>query len=207
MLHAKIGLLVLAAVLLSGCATPNVSSDYELSEASGDGLVIGSVTYNGSLSEYKIYYRQLPTGESGFFKAGVSQIPPFPRNDFSGNGTGAVGELFSAKLPAGRYEFFSWRVSSGAAGTQSTEPFSIEFVVTAGQPTYLGNFHFLPNRRLGLTVTGANVYHRQQSTQDLALFKQKYPKLAQQSITMPLPADMPDLRIGKNYSTEFLLLY
>lgn len=201
MLHARIGLLVLAALLFSGYATPNVGSDYRLSEASGEGLVIGSVTYNGSVSSYKIFYRQLPTGESGFFKAGAAQIPPFPRNDFSGTGTGAVGELFSAKLPAGRYEFFTWSIASGVAETQTTEPFSIEFVVTAGKPVYLGNFHFLPNRSLGLTVAGANVYHRQQSAQDLALFKRRYPQLAQQTVAMPWPADMPDQRIGKNYST------
>lgn len=205
MSYLKWSFLVWVALMLYGCATPNVSSDYRLSEASGHGLVIGSVTYGGRLSEYKIFYRQIPTGKSGFFKAGQGQIPPFPRNDFSGNGTGAVGELFSAQLPAGRYEFFTWGIHSGAANTQS-EPFSIEFIVTAGQPIYLGNFHFLSTSTLGLTVIGANVYHRQQSEIDIALFKRKYPQLAQQPIQMALPTEMPDQRLRSGYHTKVFLI-
>lgn len=207
MFHARVGLLVVTALLLGGCATPNVGSTYTLNKSSGKGLAIGSVTYGGSLSEYKIFYRQTPDGKNGFFKAGQGQVPPFPRNDFSGDGTGSVGELFSAELPAGTYEFFTWGINSGAANTQSDESFSIKFKITAGQPTYLGNFHFLPNRHLGLTVTGANVFYRQQSERDIQLFKQKYPQLANQPIEMSLPTDMPEQRIGRGYNTEVIILH
>lgn len=177
-------LVVLLGLLgLQGCSTPNIKSDYQLEKSTGEGVVIGSVTYDGRLSEFKVFYRAIPDGKAAFFKAGVGQVPPFPRNDFSG--AGATGELFSSALPAGVYEFFAWGIHSGGAGTASTEPFSIKFTVTAGQPTYLGNFHFVPNRMLGLTVTGAVVYHRSEAERDLQVFKRNYPSLAAKQIKMP----------------------
>ncbi|TWC41295.1 hypothetical protein FBY03_10240 [Pseudomonas sp. SJZ079] len=202
--RSRTGFLIVAALLLCGCATPNIGSNYRLDETSGRGLVIGSVTYQGRLSEYKMFYRPMPTGKAAFFKAGQGQVPPFPHNDFAT--AGATGELFSAELPAGRYEFFGWGIHSGGAGTQSTEPFSIEFVVTPGRPIYLGNFHFAQERSLGLTVTGATVYHRLQTERDLARFKNSYPQLAEHQIEVLTPPFPADHSVGNGYQTELYLL-
>jgi len=190
--------LLIAFTLLAGCATSNIKSNYRLSPESGSGLVIGSVTYSGVISEYKMLYRHIPSGKSGFFKAGQNLLP-VPNTDFT---DGTAGELFSAALPAGRYEFFGWGIGSGPANTRSVDTVSIEFEVKAGQPIYLGSFLFVQNRRMGLTVMGAAVYHSLKTERDLAVFKRKYPHLAQHDIETLTPQIAATTPLGTQSATQ-----
>lgn len=171
---------LLLIFLMAGCSTPNIKSDYRLSPDNDTGLVIGSVTYSGIPSEYKMFYRRLPDGKNQYFKAGYSQLPVHS-TDFA---EGVTGQLFSAALPPGEYAFFGWGIGSGAAHTSSTSPtIHIPFTVKAGSPLYLGNFFFVPVRKFGL-INGAKVYHSLKSERDLAVFSRKYPQIKLQGLSI-----------------------
>ncbi|GAB3254432.1 hypothetical protein GCM10027296_22620 [Chitinimonas naiadis] len=171
--------LLLSAVLLSGCATRNVSSSYTLDPNGSKGIIVASVTYQGAYSGYGVFYRNMNAsgGRPALLEAGQGMmlIPIPEKSDF---GSAAKGKLIVAELMPGDYEVFDWRVSSGPATVTPRNKFSVRFKVEPGKAVYLGNFDFLQTARLGLTVTGAELSLRGEMERDLAVLRDKYPTLS-----------------------------
>ena len=168
-------LTLLLVSALIGCTTSNIRDDYRLDSTRDEGLVIGSITYDGAMAEYRISYEREGGANRGYFSAGAAMYPALPRNDFPTNGF--RGALFSSALPAGRYFISHSGTSSGMVNSYASSPSTIAFEVVPGKVTYLGNFHFVPVRRLNILV-GAKVMHLNQLERDQAIFHKRYPTLA-----------------------------
>ena len=52
----KLLALSVASYLLAGCATSSIAPDYKLDSDRKTGLVTGAITYEGSLSGYRVLY-------------------------------------------------------------------------------------------------------------------------------------------------------
>lgn len=178
---------LLLATLLVGCGTPNIRSDYKLNAASGEGLVIGALTYDGALAKYNLEYKRMEDGKGNYFTVGSSMYPSFSRSDFSSYGYS--GALFAASLPAGHYLMTKWGTGSGVVNSSATASDVVPFEVVAGKATYLGTFHFVPVRKISLTV-GAKIVHTDKHERDLEVFRKLYPTLADVQI------DSIDIRNG-----------
>jgi hypothetical protein len=190
---------------LSACATSNVSKNYVIKTDSNTGIVTGSITYDGSYSGYAVIYRKVPSGKTGHFQSGESQviIPYFPAGEFKP--MGIKGNLIAAELPAGDYEINSWSVGSGPAAVTPTTPFTISFRVIPGKATYIGNFHFTQLSSAGLTVTGAKVDYRNMQERDSSVLAKNYKNLASVPTVSALEKDTNINKLGGNYSTKITL--
>ena len=157
-------------ILLMACAaaTPNLKRSYVLSEASVNGVVIGTITSSGQLVDYRILYRGIGGGAKGYFRL-LSDDPSLN------------GAPIAAELPAGDYEIYDWRIywprtSSETVETLPTAPFSIPFHVAPGQAVYIGNCEFQVG---ALVATCADQVER-----DLMEFEAFYPVL-RKAVTVP----------------------
>lgn len=199
--------LLLAALvcLLGACATPNIGKDYVLDEKSGKGVVVGSITYAGGYSGYRVSYRQMPNGPRGFFETGkgVVLIPYFPKGDFEDQEL--KGNLFVAELPPGEYEMFTWTISSGPATVTASVPFSVSFRVEPGKAVYLGNFEFTQTASFGLTVTGAALTYRESAERDMAVFRRKYPRLSEVPVSSSIERGAIYYQLGGEYRTTIVI--
>ncbi|QLC73831.1 hypothetical protein LPB260_24285 [Pseudomonas sp. LPB0260] len=198
---SRVSVLVFCVLLLCGCVTTNVSKNYSLKENSGTGLVVGSITYDGSYSGYAVSYRRAPSEASGRFQSGQSNvvIPYFPAGEFETMGIN--GNLIAAELPAGDYVIDAWSVGSGAAFVRPTRPFSILFSVIPGKATYIGNFHFTQLSRMGLTVTGAKVDFSDKRERDSDVLKKHYPNLSTVSIVSAVEPGLHVTELGGLHHT------
>ena len=190
--------------LLGACATPNIGDEYVLDERSGNGVVVGSITYIGSHASYAVSYRRLPDGSPESFRAGTSAspIPMIPKSDFDERHF--RGSLVVAELKAGEYEVTRWFVS-GPAIVSPTVPFRITFRVEPGKAVYLGNFEFRQTAGFGLTVTGAEVTYQDSSQRDLFVLQRKYPKIAQVPVSSAIPKGTIVQKLGGQYRSEMTI--
>jgi hypothetical protein len=156
---------------LGACETPapNVEPTHILSGSSGKGVAVGTIVHSGIHGHYRLYYRQIGGGESGFFQ--LSSVDPSEN-----------GALFAAELRAGDYEIYDWRIylhrSSGRWMEISTpDPVSIPFHVSPGEAAYVGSCTFAVNgdRRY---VEGATVECARRPDRDVALLQERYPSLS-----------------------------
>jgi len=163
-----------SAVALAACVTANVDKDYVLSPASGTGVVVGTITSDGVLADYRLMYRQIGGTVRGFFHL----ESPDP---------GLNAALIAAALPAGDYEIYSWAVywpyfnASPANEVVPAAPFSIPFHVAPGQAAYIGScaFDLVVHERRGYheETDAASVVCSDESKRDIAELDRLYPGL------------------------------
>lgn len=175
----KKSIILLAHIVLIGCATSNVSNKTDFNENSNSGLVIGSFTQDKSGSAYTRYHMQsenksskpkvLHSREQNL--AGL--MPGFVKSEFDGTD----GRLFSINLAPGTYKFTNWDVNIGTNNYYPVQaPDALKFKVNAGEIVYLGNIH--------MHFPGDGMYPviNNESARDIALFKQKYPNFTNYTI-------------------------
>lgn len=195
-MHAyKKPLLTLLLLVLSACASDPKKLPYALDPAGPDGLFVGSITYDGPVSGYRLFYRPVGQMAGGFVEAGAGSIfEPgfFAQSDIEGGDQ--RGNLFAVRLPPGDYEIYDWAVVGSAARLAPTRPFSLRYSVRPGRATYAGSFHFRQTNTLGLTVTGVRVDYGNAWQRDAALLPGKYPGLTAAMIDAePQPPAEPAL--------------
>ena len=179
MIHSGMRLFTLSAIfVLTACAntTQNVSKNYMLSNASGKGLAVGSLTSAGSFADYRIYYRNMANDKNGFFQLRV--------NDQSLNST-----LIASELPAGDYEIYSWRVYTFTANNFITvfspqTPFSLSFHVESGEAVYFGSCDFQIKVQFVPPWGDAMVACGDKSRRDLQHLADFYPGLAKAKVAI-----------------------
>ena len=105
-------LAVFVSTCLSACATHDVPGHYSLSPAGSEGVVSGSITYDGHTASYRVKYRQVPSGVDGFFEVGCSDWPCLMREHEDFDRDELNGRVFAANLPAANTRFmdgpFRW---------------------------------------------------------------------------------------------------
>ncbi|MFW2372481.1 MAG: hypothetical protein ACN4GM_05115 [Gammaproteobacteria bacterium] len=177
--HIKTSIIFVGYMILTGCATSNINKEFDFIENSQTGVVIGSLTQDVSGSAYARYYMQSVTDSSKPITLHSRQqnlsglMPGFVKSEF----IGMDGRLFTIELVEGEYKFTHWDVNSGSTNYFPVKlPTSLKFEVTAGEIVYLGNIH------MRLIDDGMLPYISNKSERDIALFKQKYPKLTDHTI-------------------------
>lgn len=200
----------LLTIVLSGCATTSVPTNYTPLESSGKGIVVTSITYSGMYSGYSVMYASSDGKTKGEFTVGkgVVLIPYFPDMDFEEKGM--KGDVVVAELPAGQYEINSWQVSSGHAIIRPVSPVQVRFTVEPGKKLYLGSFHFEQTRSMGFAVTGVKVGFADQESRDMNVVAKKYPNVASSPRGGTVPQRVAIDSLGGDGSTKisvpFILL-
>lgn len=170
-------LLLCAAIAPVGICAADISREAG-PPANDPGILLLSITREGMLSSYRVWFRQVERVKGPYVEHGCNLLGPRScfQNDFKQ--VGLEGQLLAVKLPPGEYEFYSWAaVSADCNRTEATAPFSIKFRVQPGRITYAGNFHFTQTAKRALVVTGAEVSYGMQVERDLAVLQLKYPAL------------------------------
>jgi hypothetical protein len=206
MIRQALAVMMVAAVL-SGCATTtqDLPLGFELDASRAEGLAVVSLTLTGvaldQVSGYEYGIREVRSG-----RAAVSRTQHFESTkQFArwaasnqkareikwaavARGSGAepadileagkaVGRLVTLRLPAGEYEFYTWKVfEENKYGKMEYGPertFSHRFTVQPGKAVYFGRLHLQFNRESAhiLSVEGRD-------GEDMALFRNKYPQIA-----------------------------
>lgn len=203
----KLLALSVASYMLAGCATSSIAPDYKLASDQKTGLVTGAITYDGSMSGYRVLYRSLDAkGPHGFIETGSGDAVGLlfaSRSD--AKALGSPGEVFAIGLPAGDYEVYGWQIRSGAATVNSNAPFSIQFRVVAGAILYIGDFHFVQKARMGLTVTGAELAQIDHQDRDLPIVRQKYAAIGNNDVESAIKPGSDNEGLGGSYDTSITI--
>lgn len=197
-------LLATAGLLLAGCTMAPLASDYSLEGKGNTGVVFLSLTRTGSI-EHSIWLKLRGVGHDYSSYVALDDYGvtwDWAKLTFSGaiNDFGKatkqdpVGHLAVFALPAGDYEFYSWYGGSpiwlkhGDDYDVRSRPFSVKFTVRPGQVTYAGNLQIeMPDRifadyyKQEYEISVADKLER-----DQAVLRQKYPRLAGQSVSTSL---------------------
>lgn len=95
----------------------------------------------------------------------------------------AIGRLVALRLPAGEYEFYTWKIlEKNAYGEMKYGPrqtFSHRFSVQRGKAAYLGRLHLQVDEG-----TPYNLSIKDKSDVDLTAFRNKYPAIALEAAVM-----------------------
>ncbi len=189
----RIALWMAAVVLLSGWG--NVGRNYRFDPGGSEGLVAGSISYEGGLGRYFLVVESEATSrkhELGFGCAVWPCMQPADDEDFSrGEMPEQRGGGFVVSLPEGTYRLTGWRVRQGSLSSRSKEPVDIEFVVARGKVSYLGNLHF--------DGDWEDVRLRDRSDRDLPLLQEKFPVLQDAGLAYSIAPGTDLVGIGGMY--------
>ena len=152
------------ALLLTACAT-NVSSSHKPDPATGNGLIVGTITYNTYGGQYYVTVPRLSaTGEVIKLSVGSSSWHPFAKvND---SDLKARGDTFAVEAPAGDYVMGGWVVRQGPKRYWGTKSLGFSFKVEPGKVTYVGNIHFVDKEYVNLN---------EMAKRDLPVIEDRYP--------------------------------
>lgn len=197
---------VLTLTLAGCAATADLPSNYTLDANQPEGLAVISTALSGipmsQVIQYEYNIRAVPLNE----RQAVTVKPHFGSNTqharwvasseawkevalaavVKGHNTPASpdipnagspsGRLMTLRLPAGNYEFHSWKIRErGNYGEMEYAPkqsFSYRFSIRPGVATYLGRLHLTLDEQRTHRIAVEN-----QNDHDLKIFKQKYPAL------------------------------
>lgn len=167
--------LILMALILTGCATPNLDGNYTLKKSADRGVVIASLTKTGhghwppgyNFKKTDGSHKGILKFEQDLFDRIVSDYP------------GIEGKLIALELPAGDYHVYRWFISQGHIGLESRDGFNINFTVASGEVTYIGE---LNNDRDAGGLFGAGLGRisfkvKDSGVRDLREVTRRYPKL------------------------------
>ena len=125
--------------VVNSCAVSNEKSDYRLTDSTGSGLVVFSLSVSGQNSVY-IAYREIGLDEQNVVYVDSYGVKGARANyDWKE----PVGRLVYLELGSGDYEIYGWHPSNCGWGTPCAElQEKIYFTVVPGKASYIGNIHF-----------------------------------------------------------------
>jgi hypothetical protein len=173
----------------AGCRTTNVSGAHALDPASGNGVVVVSLTMSGVPGAFNMFvdFRGVTVDHkssvpvSDLFASADWRCPLGPVTEAN-----PCGRLAVIELREGEYEFYSWHGQSGGApggltmSARASRDFAKRFKVLAGRAVYLGNIHFAVGRGV-FTMTVLDLRDR-----DLALLHGKHPNIGPDAIVVTI---------------------
>lgn len=177
-------LLVITLLLTTGCGTmgSNIDSSFSPGDLGADGLVFLSTTTEPDDSRYPIFvdlnissigasnpYAQVRTHSDDAWGA--------PDSDFED----AFGNVAVLRVPDGDYYVSRWVVNDGFKQIFYSPDVPLEFSVSAGEATYIGNFNFHPATSKNMfsinLVFGGNAEFRDRHEQDIPAIYRNFPNL------------------------------
>jgi hypothetical protein len=156
------------------------------------GRVVGTITYESSLGEYRI---GLIRGQQRPILIRVGNLLWHPFVKMYDEDLKMRGEPFSMALPAGDYEIAFWEVAQGQSRSTSRDPIGIPFSIEEGRVTYLGNLHFSPHWQASM---------REEAARDLPVLRARFPDLADVPIVSALEAGADHQRVGGGYAAVLM---
>ncbi len=166
-----------------GLVQTNIAEDGPVGLDAETGLVVGSATaqHAGRYHEnVQFFYRSSgdQKNPSGVLTSGTSYryLTPYI-SSCEEDGIGEhCGRLFAVHLPAGQFEIFRIRI-----GDIFQNILPVEFFVTPGEATYVGNLHAAfcvgqPRQSRG-AILGANISVRDDYVRDAGLLREKFSAL------------------------------
>jgi hypothetical protein len=131
---------VLALATIAGCA--NVQSTYTLDPTKGNGLLVGTITYENFGGEYYVTARR--TGDpKTVIRLSVGNPTLLPFAKIFDDDLKMRGDTFAVEAPAGEYSLGKWYIRKGQASYSSARELGVSFKVESGKATYLGNIHYV----------------------------------------------------------------
>jgi hypothetical protein len=184
-------MLIAVVSFLAGCAAPGISKDTEIGKDPSKGLVIVSLTYSGSYSNYVMALLNKDGSNRTVLRFPVN-APVFPVSLLNAKADISTkeieGNVYVLELPAGEYLLNTWFASDTSRQVSSRGPLNLPFPVVAGKTTYLGNIYFDFEFRRGKDYQ-FNVKLEDQITRDVALAQTKYPVMKDRKIDLGIPAN------------------
>lgn len=168
-------LFALTAALLAGCASRTLPNQYTLDPAGGKGIVVASITHNGTFGNHTVRLQDLDGSVRERFSVGFISAIPIPQK-YDIKDEEKKGDVFSVELPQGNYKIDSWSVDS--YGFHVGSPTSIRFTVEPGKVTYLGRFEFDQTTTRGVQVLAAEVSVKDESEADMLIVAGRTPALS-----------------------------
>ncbi|MCP1728328.1 hypothetical protein J2T60_002328 [Natronospira proteinivora] len=153
-----------------------------------------------------MFFRSLDKEFKRQLSIGQGQAPMLPsQKDWDIEKPGVRGQVFAIELEAGKYEFYNWALSSGPTSARPESEFSIPFEIRPGQSTYVGGFSFVATGRMGLTITSANVKHRDKIERDLAIIMLNYPNIKTAQVWRGIEEGRSEEMLGGESVTQTLI--
>ena len=136
----KVLVLCVALLAINSCATQNEKSDYRLGDSVGKGLVVFSLSLEGSRSVY-LAFRRVGQDEQNVVYLNTYGIKNVATNyDWEE----PFGRLIYLELEAGEYEFYGWHPQyCGWSEKCYALAGRVHFSAIPDSVTYLGNIHFV----------------------------------------------------------------
>jgi hypothetical protein len=186
-------------LVISGCATttkyPKIF-DYKNSQ---NGIVYGTVTYEGEYSGYRVYYKGEGENKGGWVQTGEGSTWTLPFPESFLHRYGIEGDVFAVELAPGKYTFFYWAVASGLYRFGATSHFDIEIEVLPQTLSYVGNFNFVQTMSKGWAVTMADVNYSDLFDRDTKYLLQKYSNFEGIAISKQIQDGYIVKNLGENY--------
>ena len=186
--------LIVPSVLLSSCA--NVRPDYSFEKGKPVGLIVGSVSYESGLGRYHLIVVNKSTSQIFQLSFGCSMFPCIGESanddEYSkGETPKQRGGGYVVEVPEGLYRIVGWRVQQGYINSRSKAPVELDFIVSPGAASYLGNLHF--------DAHWEHVTLRDRSPRDLPLLKKSYAVLQTTALAHTIAPNAEVVGIGGEY--------
>jgi hypothetical protein len=184
--------LLVVTIALSGCLTMTAPRDFQLTDASNEGLVIVSFTHRDRTLKWM--YRDLTKGKG--FRGGPTErwmmttvtgvTEPIQDGDTW---------IMAVVLRQGDYEFYRWTQPEAFFYNESITDFSVRFKALAGKAVYIGDLHMTrDDKRFRLAARDLRERH-------VPLLKAQYPNITDAQIETHLMEVVdPGTRAGSELS-------
>ena len=184
-------------LVISGCATTTKYPEMFDYKNSQNGIMYGTVTYEGAYSGYRVFYKGEGENNKGWVQTGEGVSWTFPEGFL--HRYGIEGDVFAVELAPGKYTFYFWSVASGLSLIGATSKFDIEIEVLPETLSYAGNFNFVQTMSKGLTVTGVDVNYSDFFDRDTKYLLQKYSNFEGIAISKQIQDGYFVKNLGENY--------
>jgi hypothetical protein len=186
---SKIAIYAVLCILLTGCSTAHVEKKLRPNPATESAVLVGSISYTGSPSLYKIGFKEVKNGNIHWIEVGKAEALSELLTKYDLKNHGIKGNIFGLELSPGHYKFDRWIIRGGTAEITNPKDFNIEIEITAGKSFYIGNFNFKQTKSYGLSVAGANLILSNQYDRDAQEISKKYPLLGKLLIPTNIKID------------------
>jgi hypothetical protein len=184
-------LLALPALFLVGCSTAVSPKEAARIDPQKTGLVLATIYQAGEKDTWLDFTLHSLDGHDSSFL--YPSIKP-------------TQGLWLVEVPAGRYQLENWVIAERWTITEGPDPSEagqswitprVEFEVKPGEITYLGHFE-VPDHRSQRPILLVD-WHKK----GIALFRQRYPALADMPVRLVAPEQIALVRSFENYVANF----
>jgi len=184
-------------LVVSGCATTTKYPkmfDYKNSQ---NGIMYGTVTYEGEYAGYRVYYKGEGETNKGWVQTGERVSWTFPKGFL--HRYGIEGDVFAVELAPGKYTFYFWWVGMGLYLSGATSIFDIEIEVLPQTLSYFGNFNFIQTTSSRWTEPFFDVNYSDFFDRDTKYLLQKYSNFEGIAISKQIQDGYLIENLGENY--------